>query len=307
MGLIGSALLLLGLTIKWYFLLDDNTFSVPNMLTWCLIVGSVFLFSLGAVFIVGLHWYVEKKYASTNQENGEEIKKTQEQLRKHRNQSKRYKEKSSWLIWKTKKNLRMSANETDQQSSIANSIKPNSTTIYNTNATESSFQIISNDSYLSDTNSTGTATSFSSTKKLVRTNSKFNQPSLPIIDETKQQSANESYTSPSASSNQTVVFVGDNAQPSDVIIDAKSMPDSKANKTKHIHKLSSGSGKNYILEAFLKQDLTERAPDHQITNQPTNPQTIATSTNNQILNQLGTQSSSQNANGTLNDALDLSE
>lgn len=310
MGLISSALILFGLTIKWYFLLDDNTASLGNVVTWCIIIGSVILFVIGAMFIVGLHWYVEKKYNNNVQVNSDEVEKTQKHLREeHRNQSKRYKDKSSWLKWKSKKD----PGDVENQSSIVNSIKPNSTTIYNTNATESSFQIISNDSYLSDTTSTATSASFSSTKKLVRTNSKFNQPSLPIIDETKQQSANDSYAIKVANNQPNslqVAYVTNGCQQTDVIFDTKPSTEattSKSNKTKHAHKLSTGSGKNYILEAFLStQDLAEGTK--------LSDQMINQSIGNQVLSQLSNQSSisSQNnnltnANGTLNDALDLTE
>jgi len=304
LGLISSALLLFGLTIKWLFLLSDHTWSLFNILTWCLIIGSIVLFTIGAIFIVGLHYYVEKKYNSTVKEDDNEIEKTQKNLREeHRNQSKRYKQPDKgWLKWKKQSSKLPLDRNVDVASSVTNSIKPNSTTIYNTNATESSFQVLSNDSF-SDTTSNATSTSFSSTKKLVRTNSKFNQPSLPIIDETKQQSANDNYAGIQVS------YIADTTTPKqpDVIFDAKQLdcnPTSninKSNKTKHVHKLSSGSGKNYILETFLKQDLTEGATIDQPNNQVLNQNSSSSS------NTISSPNNLTNANGALNNALDLTE
>ena len=324
LGLIGSALLLFSLTIKWYFLLDDNSNSLQNLLTWCLIIGSIAIFGLGVMFVVGLHWYVEKRYSSNVA--GEENGKTQKHLKhlkdEYHNQSKRYKKSSSgWLSkWRREKDFRIDTepveNGENHLTSNQSSIKQNSTTIYNTNLTDnSSFQIISNDSNYTSTDAASTSTaSFSSTKKLVRSNSKFNTPSLPpqlpIIDETKQQSANEAHLK----SNQTVAYVAEPNQSSD-LFETKNVD--KVNKTKHMHKLSTSSAKNYILETFLKQqDLNAQPESNPMSNQFVNTELgnscqlnqVNKSIQNQVVNQLSNQSSiSSQTNGAENNALDLTE
>ena len=317
-GLIGSALLLFSLTIKWYFLLDDNTNSLPNVLTICFIAISILIVATAAALVVGLHYYVEKKYSNTMTTDEAEPKNLKNLKEEYRNQSKRQK-KASWLKWsKKKKSFRIDTVMVDSDSHMASnsSAKQSSTTIYNTNATESNFA--SNDAA-----STSTA-SFSSTKKLVRSNSKFGQPSLPIIDETKQQTANEERQSkpangqPSTSTAPTCYQI--ESSHDDVLFDsAKIHQESNwPNKTRHMHKSSTGSAKNYILEAFLKQDLTEGSISSQMLSKSGqqvrdpalslgNPLSPIGSTNkainSQVITQLSNQSSSQtNPNGSDNDA-----
>lgn len=275
------------------------------------------------MFVVGLHYYVEKKYNNTLTVDETEPKHLKSLKEEYRNQSK----KASWLKWsKRKKSFRIDTVVVDGDGHLPSnsSTKPNSTTIYNTNATESSFP--SNDAA-----STSTA-SFSSTKKLVRSNSKFGQPSLPIIDETKQQSANEERQikqmplngQPSTSSSAVQVSYVIESSHDGVLFDSSKIngQEARPNKTRHMHKSSTGSAKNYILEAFLKQqDLAEGSISNQMmskSNQTVRdpaanrevPLTIANpigsvnkAITNQVITQLSNQSSSQtNPNGSDNDA-----
>lgn len=244
----------------------------------------------------------------------------------YRNQSKRQK-KASWLQWsKKKKSFRIDTVVVDGDGHLPSnsSSKPNSSTIYPTNTTGSSFP--------NDAASTSTA-SFSSTKKLVRSNSKFGQPSLPIIDETKQQSANEDRTAKSSNgqTSSTVQVYSTESSHDDVLFDSSKIhQESRPNKTRHMHKSSTGSAKNYILEAFLKQqDLPEGSISNQmmsksnqtaansqagspLTNSIANPtaNSIANpigstnkAINEKVIAQLSNKSSSQtNPNGSDNDA-----
>lgn len=289
------------------------------MLTTCLIVASILIVATGAAFVVGLHWYVEKKYSNAVTVDESEPKHLKNLKEEYRQQSK----KASWLKWsKRKKSFRIDTVVVDGDGHLPSpnaSTKANSTTIYNTNATESSFP--SNDAA-----STSTA-SFSSTKKLVRSNSKFGQPSLPIIDETKQQTANEERqiktgATPSTSSTVQVSYVIENAHDGVLFDSAQKMngQEARSNKTRHMHKSSTGSAKNYILEAFLKQqDLAEGSISNQMMSKAsqrdpaTNSQTPLSIANpigssnkavvNQVITQLSNQSSSQtNPNGSDNDA-----
>lgn len=150
----------------------------------------------GVLFVLGLHCYVEKRYNnSLAVDEAEDKQKHLKHLKEeYRNQSKKY--KTSWLEWNKKSTKFDTVDNVNNDNLRTNgSIKHNSATIYNSNATDSSFQIVTLDSFTSDASNA----SFSSTKKLVRTNSKFGAPSLPIIDETKQQSSDDHLTQASTS------------------------------------------------------------------------------------------------------------
>jgi hypothetical protein len=60
LGIVGSAVLLGGLVIKWLAFLRDDSFSAGNVLVWCVIGLGASVFVVGAVCVLSIHWWTNR-------------------------------------------------------------------------------------------------------------------------------------------------------------------------------------------------------------------------------------------------------
>lgn len=60
LGIVGSAILLGGLVIKWLGFLRDNSFNAGNVLVWCIITFGALVFVGGAACVLSIHWWTNR-------------------------------------------------------------------------------------------------------------------------------------------------------------------------------------------------------------------------------------------------------